>query len=84
MECNASIILHYTKMPCPAKITKEKKSDHNLLYPSNRQHKTVPVKIIYPSVNAFSTEISLTFYCLFHIFRPSRKPFADVTFVNPQ
>ena len=29
-ECNASIILHYTKMPYPPKITKETKSDHNL------------------------------------------------------
>ena len=78
-ECNASTILRYTKMPYPPKITNEKKSDHNFLYPSDRQHKNVPVKITYPLVNAFSTEISLIFYSLFQIFRPSRKPFRDVT-----
>ena len=68
----------------PPKITNEKKSDHNFLYPSDRQHKNVPVKIANPLVNTFSTEISLIFYCLFQIFRPSRKPFCDVTFVDPQ
>ena len=78
-ECNASITLRYTKMPYPPKITNEKKSDHNFNYPSDRQHKNVPVKIVNPIVNAFSTEISLIFYCLFQIFRPSRKPFRDVT-----
>ena len=83
-EFNASIILRYTKMPYPPKITNEKKSDHNFLYPSDRQHKNVPVKIVNPLVNAFSTDISLIFYCLFQIFRPSRKPFRDVTFVNAQ
>ena len=60
------------------------KSDRSFLYPSDRQHKNVPVKIVNPLVNAFSTEISLIFYCLFQIFRPSRKPFRDVTFVNVQ
>ena len=49
-------------MSCPPKIIDEKKSDHNFLYPSDRQHKTVPVKIVNPLVNAFSTEISLIFY----------------------
>ena len=44
----------YTKMPYPPKITNEKKSDHNFLYPSDRQHKHVPVKIVDPLVNAFS------------------------------
>ena len=63
----------------PPKITNEKKSDHSFLYPSDRQHKNVPVKIVNPLVNAFSTEISLIFYCLFQIFRQSRKPFRDVT-----
>ena len=52
----------------PIKITNEKKSDHNFCYPSDRQHKNVPVKIVNPLVNAFSTEISLIFYCLFQIF----------------
>ena len=78
-ECNALTILCYTKMPYPPKITNEKKSDHNFLYPSNKQHKYVPVKIANPLVNAFSMEIFLIFYCLFQIFRPSRKPFRDVT-----
>ena len=67
----------------PTQNHQRKKSDHNFLYPSDRQHKHVPVKIVNPLVNAFSTEISLIFYCLFNIFRPSRKPFRDVTFVNP-
>ena len=83
-ECNASIVLRYTKMPYPPKITNEKKSDHNFLYPSDRQHKNVPVKNVNPLVNAFSAEISLIFYCLFQIFRPSRKPFRDVVFINTQ
>ena len=78
-ECNALTILRYTKMPYPPKITNEKKSDHNFLYPSDRQHKYVPVKIANPLVNAFSTETFLIFCCLFQIFRPSRKPFRDVT-----
>ena len=78
-ECNASIILRYTKLPYTPKITNKKKSDHSFLYPSHRQHKNVPAKIVNPLVNAFSTEISLIFYCLFQIFRPSRKPFRDVT-----
>ena len=63
----------------PTFLVPPKKSDHNFLYPSDRQHKNVPVKIVNPLVNAFSTEISLIFYCLFQIFRPSRKPFRDVT-----
>ena len=71
-------------MPYPSKITNEKKSDHNFLYTSDRQNKNVPVKIVNPLVNAFSTEISLIFYCLFQIFRPLRKPFRDVSFVNAQ
>ena len=78
-ECNASVTLRYTTMPYPPKITNEKKSDHNFLYPSDRQHKNVPVKIVNPILNVFSTEIALIFYCLFQIFRPSRKPFCDVT-----
>ena len=61
------------------KILKEKNSDHNFLYPSDRQHKNVPVKIANPLVNAFSIQIFLIFYCFFQIFRPSRKPFRDVT-----
>ena len=44
-ECNASTTLRYTKMPYPPKITNEKKSDHNFLYPSDRKHKNVPEKI---------------------------------------
>ena len=82
--CNASIILRYTKMPYPPKTTNKKKSDHNFIYHSDRKHKNVPVKIVSPLVNAFPTEIFLIFYCLFQIFRPSRKPFGDVTFVDPQ
>ena len=78
-ECNALTILCYTKMPYPPKITNEKKSCHSFFYPSDRQRKNVPVKIANPLVNAFSTEIFLIFYCLFQIFRPSRKPFRDVT-----
>ena len=66
------------------KSPQKKNIDHNFLYPSNKQHKNVPVRIVDPLVNAISMEISLIFYCLFHIFRPSRKPFADVTFVNLQ
>ena len=66
----------------PPKITNEKKSDHNF-YSSDRQHKNVLVKIANPLVNTFSMEISLIFDFLFHIFRPSRKPFRDVTFVDP-
>ena len=30
----------------PIQITNKKKSDHNFLYPSDRQHKNLPVKII--------------------------------------
>ena len=37
----------------PPKITNEKKSNHNFLYPSDRQHKNVPVKITNPLVNTF-------------------------------
>ena len=84
MECNALIILCYTKMPYPPKITQGKKSDQNFLYLDDGQHKNVPVKIVNPLVNAFLTEISLIFYCLFQIFRSSMKPFLDVTFVDPQ
>ena len=54
-ECNASIILRYTKMPYPPKITNEKKRDHNFIFPSDRQHKNVPVKIVNPLGNAFLT-----------------------------
>ena len=68
----------------PTQNHQRKKSDHNFLYTSHRQHQNVPVKIVNPSVNAFSMEISLIFYCLFQIFRPSRKPFRDVTFINAQ
>ena len=75
---------HYTKMPYPPKITNETKSDHNFLCPSDRQHKSVPVTIIDPLVNTFSTEISVIFYSFLTIFRPSREPFADVTTVYPQ
>ena len=78
-ECNTLTILCYTKMPYPPKITNEKKSDHNFLYPRDRQHKNVPVNVANRLVNAFSTKIFLIFYCLFQIFRPSRKPFRDVT-----
>ena len=68
----------------PTQNNQQKKSDHNFLYLSDRQHKNVPVKIVDPLVNAFSTEISLIFYCSFYIFRPCRKPFADIIFVNLQ
>ena len=68
----------------PGRGTNEKRSDHNFIYLSDRQHKNIPVKIVNPLVNTFSTEISLMFYCLFQIFRPSRKPFRDVTFIDPQ
>ena len=48
-ECNNSIILRYTKMHYPPKINNEKKkSYHNFLYCSDRQHKNVPVKIVNP------------------------------------
>ena len=66
-------------MPYPPKITNEKKSDHNFIYPSDGQHKNVAVKIVNSKVNALSMEISLIFNCLFQIFRLSRKPFRDVT-----
>ena len=75
-------LLHQDALP--TKITNEKESDHNFLYPSGRQYKNVPVKIVNPLVNAFPTEICLIFYFLFQIFRPSRKPFRDVAFVNLQ
>ena len=58
----------------PTQNHQRKKSDHNFLYPRDRQHKNVPVNIVDPLVNAFPTEISLISYCLFHICRPSRKP----------
>ena len=63
-ECNTLIILRFTKVPYPPKITK-KKSDYNFLYPSDRQHKNVPVKIVDPLVNAISTEIFLIFPACF-------------------
>ena len=76
--------LHQDALSTQNHQKKKKKCDHNFLYTSDRQRKNVPVKIVNPLVNAFSTKISLIFYCLIHIFRPSRKPFCDVTFVNPQ
>ena len=66
-------------MPYPPKITDEKNSDHSFLYPNDRQHKNIPGKIVNPLVSTFSTEMSLIFYCLFQIFRPSRKLFRDIT-----
>ena len=78
-ECNTSIILHYTKMPYPPKITNAKKNGHNFLYPRERRQKNVPVTIIDPLVNTSSTEITIIFYSFFNILRPSRKPFHDVT-----
>ena len=47
-ECNVSIILRYTKMLYPPKITNETKSDHNFLDPGERQQKNVPVTIVDP------------------------------------
>ena len=35
-ECNVSIILRYTKMPYPPKITNGTKSGHNFLYPRQK------------------------------------------------
>ena len=78
-ECNVSIILRYTKMPYPPKITNETKSDHNFLYPRERRQKNVPVTIVDHLVNTSSTEITVIFYNFFNILRPSRKPFRDVT-----
>ena len=75
-ECNVSIILRYTKMPYPPKITNETKS---FLYPSDRRQKNVPVTIVDPLVNTSSTGITVIFYSFFNILGPSRKPFRDVT-----
>ena len=47
-ECNVSIILRYTKMPYPPKITNETKTDHNFLDPRERRQKNVPVTIVDP------------------------------------
>ena len=74
-------LLHQDALPTQ---NHQQKKFHNFIYPSDRQHKNVPVKIVNPLVNAFSTEIFLIFYCLFQIFTPSRKPFRGVTFVDPQ
>ena len=60
------------------------KERSQFLLPKRQTTQNVPVKIVNPLVDAFSTEISLMFYCLFQIFRPSRKSFRDVTFVYPQ
>ena len=38
-ESNASIILRYTKMPYPPKITNETKSGYNFLYTRERRQK---------------------------------------------
>ena len=78
-ECNVSIILRYTKMPYPPKITNETKSDHNFLYPRKRRQKNVPVTIVNHLVNTSWTEITVIFHNFFNILRPSRKPFRDVT-----
>ena len=78
-ECNVSIILRYTKMPYPPKITNETKSSHNFLYPRERRQKNLSVTIIDPLVNTSSTEVTVVFYSFFNIPRPSRKPFRDVT-----
>ena len=69
--------LHQDGLPTQNHQQKKERSQFPL-------HKNVPVKIINPLVNAFSTEISFIFYCLFQILRPSRKPFRDVTCVNGQ
>ena len=77
-ECNASIILRYTKMPYPPKISNKAKSGHNFLYRRERWQKNVPLKIVDPLVNTSSTEITVVIYRFFNILRPSRKPFRDV------
>ena len=74
--------LHQDALPTQNHQRKKERSQFPL--PSDKQHKNVLVKNAHPLVNAFSTEISSIFYCLFQIFRPSRKPFRDVTFVIPQ
>ena len=75
--------LHQDALPTQNHQRKKERSQFHL-YLSDRQHENVPVKIVNPLVNAFSMEIPLIVYCLFKIFRPSRKPFRDVTFVDPQ
>ena len=64
-KCNVSIILRYTKMPYPTKITNETKSGPNFLYPRERRPKNVPVTIVDPLVNTSSTEITVIFYSFF-------------------
>ena len=61
-ECNASIILRYTNMPYPPKITNKTKSGHIFLYPRERRHKNVPVTIVDPLVNTSSSEITVIVY----------------------
>ena len=78
-ECNISIVLRYTKMPYPPKITNETKSDHNFLYPRERRQKNILVTIVDPLINTSLTEITVIFYNFFIILRPSRKPFRDIT-----
>ena len=53
MECNVSIVLLYTKMPHPPKITNETKSDNYILYTCDRQHKNVPVTLARQSFSKF-------------------------------
>ena len=53
MQCLDYLPLHQDALP--PKITNKKKSDHNCLYPSDRLHKNVPVKIANLLVNTFST-----------------------------
>ena len=48
MDGNASIILHYTKMLYPPKITNKTKGDHTFFHLSNRQDKNVPVITVDP------------------------------------
>ena len=78
-ECKVPTIPYYNKTPYPPKITNETKGDHNFLYPSNTQHKNVPVTIIDPLLDTFSSEMSIIFYSFFDIYRPSRMVSADVT-----
>ena len=50
---------------------------HNFLYSREIQHKNVPVTVISPLINTFSTEITIIVYSFFNIL--SLRPFDDVT-----
>ena len=60
MQCLDCPLLHQDALP--TKIHQRNKSGHNFLYPSERRHKNVPVTIIDPLVNTFSTEIVYIFF----------------------